>query len=325
MESVFKYGGWVLSVVLIVVAANLYVSRGGVTPPAESVAETAPVVSESMPERLAGLEDELARAKEEAASLRVELDAARRELAESAARASGEITALQLHLDAVREHVAESTAAAEAPTETDGSEPDRGERIADAQMGFVADMAYQDLFNELGLPPEIRDQVRGLIASHLSKAQRATMAALQSKGQSAKEVHAQQEAMEAELRAELEGLLSPEELAAWDEYSPVADQVMYERLVEGQLNMMAAGLGNENRTIASQVMAEELVREFDVFNGSDETYSMDSFNDAQARALTASLDRLETAMELDQYVLVEGFVNQALTMFEAMSEEEGAE
>jgi hypothetical protein len=98
----------------------------------------------------------------------------------------------------------------------------------------------------------------------------------------------------------------------------VADQMLYERLVDGQMNMLAPGLTNENRVLASQVMAEELVREFDALGQSDEIYSIDSHNGAQARALNTSLERLAEELDEAQFGQVQGFVNQAIAMFDAM-------
>jgi hypothetical protein len=72
-------------------------------------------------------------------------------------------------------------------------------------------------------------------------------------------------------------------------------------------------------------MAEDLVREIDAFEQSDELYTLDNFNNAQARALQASLDRLSDTLAQDQYDLVDGFVSQAVAMFDAMAEQPPAQ
>jgi len=312
MESAIRYGGWVVALVLLAVVGYLY-SAVNLQKGRSIAAESAAVEAQDVTlQKIELAEKRALDAEGEVASFRDELDRLRAELAE----ASGKSVANE----ADDQPLPEEPDMDEAPAETEEESPSRTDRIVDAQMGIVADMAYQDLYAELGLTPEEKEQLRGMIANHLSKSQRATVAAMQSKSKTAKEFHAEQEQLDAELRATLEGFLTPEELAAWDEYEPVADQIMYERLVEGQLNMMASGLSGDNRIHASQVMAEELVREFDMFNASDQTYSMDNFNDAQARALSASLERLQPGMEEEQYAQVEGFVNQAMAMFDAMRE-----
>jgi hypothetical protein len=192
------------------------------------------------------------------------------------------------------------------------------DRVATAQLNMMAEMTYQSLFDELQLTPEVRASLKDAIAGHMLAMQRATGAAMGAKNETAKAFYARIEAMKGNMRDELAQFLSPEELTAWDEYEPVADQMLYERLVDGQMNMLAPGLTNENRVLASQVMAEELVREFDALGQSDEIYSMDSHNGAQARALNASLERLAEELDEAQFGQVQGFVNQAIAMFDAM-------
>ena len=192
------------------------------------------------------------------------------------------------------------------------------DRVATAQLNMMAEMTYQSLFDELQLTPEVRASLKDAIAGHMLAMQRETGAAMGAKNETAKAFYARIEAMKGTMRDELAQFLSPEELTAWDEYEPVADQMLYERLVDGQMNMLAPGLTNENRVLASQVMAEELVREFDALGQSDEIYSMDSHNGAQARALNASLERLAEELDEAQFGQVQGFVNQAIAMFDAM-------
>jgi hypothetical protein len=192
------------------------------------------------------------------------------------------------------------------------------DRVATAQLNMMAEMTYQSLFDELQLTPEVRASLKDAIAAHMLAMQRETGAAMSAKNETAKAFYARIEAMKGAMRDELAQFLSPEELTAWDEYEPVADQMLYERLVDGQMNMLAPGLTNENRVLASQVMAEELVREFDALGQSDEIYSMDSHNGAQARALNASLVRLAEELDEAQFGQVQGFVNQAIAMFDAM-------
>ncbi len=195
---------------------------------------------------------------------------------------------------------------------------DLEDRVATAQLNMMAEMTYQSLFDELQLTPEVRASLKDAIAGHMLAMQRETGAAMGAKNETAKAFYARIEAMKGAMRDELAQFLSPEELTAWDEYEPVADQMLYERLVDGQMNMLAPGLTNENRVLASQVMAEELVREFDALGQSDEIYSMDSHNGAQARALNASLERLAEELDEAQFGQVQGFVNQAIAMFDAM-------
>ena len=318
MASSIKYGGWLLSLLLLAACVYLYMEM------VESRALGVAAEQESKA-RLERADARAATAEANAASTAAELEGIRQELAELKGSMPGTTPPSETPDTGPAEASPPEPEATPADEADAGDSAERGDRIVTAQMEIMANMAYQDLFGELGLDPDTQTQMRDVIAGHLVKMQKATLAALQSKNRSAKAVHAEQETLKGELRAAVESVLAPEQMAAWDEYDPVAEQIMYERLVDGQLNMMAAGLSNENRVLASQVMAEELVREFDVMNESEELFTMDNYNNAQARALNASLERLNGTLEADQYGQVEGFVNQALTMFEAMAEQKSGE
>jgi hypothetical protein len=314
MKTVLMIGGWFLAGVFLMVSGYLYFEMSSAEVNARRAEAAAVGERDTTRSENQDLKKRLEEALAEAASLREQLQAAPQAVAGT--EAAGVAPANPVKVPEAADTAAETPA----PPETDAQS--QAERIAEAQMAIIADMAYKDLYDELQVPEDIRSQIRSSIAAHLIQKQQATVAAMMARKQTAKEVYAENEARDAELRQQLAAFLTPEELAAWDEYEPVADQIMYERLVEGQLNMLASGLNAENRTLASQVVAEELVREFDLFNASETLYTQDNFNDAQARALNASLDRLSGTVDADQYALVEGFVNQALTMFEAMSEQD---
>lgn len=310
--------GWVVAVVLVLVCAFLLMELSE-----RRVAEAPEVASTGSgvdSQELAAL-DEVAQLRAELAEARRELDAAKAALAdaegvqEEAMVAAAEDTAD----DETVEDVAEA-AKDDADDEADEDALSRGKRIANAQMTMMGEMMYTPLFDELGLAPDRRSYVKDVIGGHLTEVQQIIAGAMGTKDQTAKEVRARIDAAEAALREELAQTLSAEELEAWDAYEPVADQMLYERLVDGQLNMMAAGLTEDNRALASQVMAEELVREFEAFDASEQLYTLDNYNDAQARALQASLERLNGALPEDQYALVDGYVDRAIQMFDAMSE-----
>lgn len=307
MSTKKQYLGWIIAALLALVCAIVYIQAPEPVDDAP-VTSAAPADHPAAPEPVAEESEEVATLKAEIATLREEL----------AAQESPTPKPLPVPpASDAPETAADEDAEAAAEVRPD---PARQERIVNAQLSMVADMTYRPLFDDLQLPLEIRDSMKDTIAAHMLEVQQVTVAAFQSKDQKAKDIHARIEAMESHLRDELAGVLTPEQLAAWDEYDPVADQMLYERLVDGQLNMMAAGLTEENRIVASQVMAEELVREFDLFNASDEFYTMDNFNNAQARALTTSLERLGEALPPDQFDLVDGFVAQAIAMFDAMAD-----
>jgi hypothetical protein len=209
--------------------------------------------------------------------------------------------------------------------EEDSNATSQAERVARAQLDIVVNMTYGDLIAELGLTTEEAAPLRDALAANMKKQQEVMQGAFRSKDQTAKSVRAARDALRLELRSEVKGVLNGEELAAFDEYDAVADQILYEKMVDGQLNMMASGLSNENRVLSSQVVGEELVRELDALDQTDTLYTLQSFNAAQTRALNASLERLTETLDDEQYAMVDGFVNQAIAMFDAMAEQNGGE
>ena len=315
MKSIIQYGGWLLAIVLAIACGVMYSSMRDVAvgEPAAGVETVA-----ATPTDLAAVQTDLVAAKEEVVKLRQELGALQADVATDAVEPSQPPEAAATEEAEVETPETESA-------DTDDAGPSRGERIANAQLAILAGMTYKGLFDELGLAPEARSAATEVIGAHMAEAQKVAQSAMQSKDQKAKDVHARLEAMKAALRDDLAGTLTDKELEAWDEYEPVADQALYERLVDAQLNMMAAGLSEENRVLASQVMAEDLVREIDAFEQGDELYTLDNFNNAQARALQASLDRLSETLAQDQYDLVDGFVSQAVAVFDAMADQPPAE
>ena len=304
MDKAFKYGGWVILILVLVVGGYVLKTQKSLYEARAMAAEQAS--AQELAQVRAATE---ALAKEIAA-----LKSAQTQIPPAALEAQATLSA------EAPEAVAPTpeTEPAPAPVAEESDDSERGERMANAQLGMMAEMMYQGLFDDLQLPPEVRAALKDAIAAHMLTMQQETVTAMQAKNETAKAVHARMEALKTGLREELSQTLSPEQLAAWGEYEPLADQVLYERLVDGQMNMLAPGLSNENRVLASQVMAEELVRELDAFGESDEIYSIDNHNNAQARALNASLERLAEDLDEEQYGHVQGFVNQAVAMFDAM-------
>lgn len=311
MDSIIRYGGWLVALVIAigsgVVLYNAQQSQRALAERANA-AELAVAEAESRVELLA---EEVRQQAESGAAIQAALE-------ELKAQQPAESPAESIEAAPPME-VAEAAGEPDIPDPaSDG--PSQQERVVNAQLGMVADMTYQELYNELGLNPEQRGLMRAAITDYMGELQKLTQGAFRSKDQKARDVYARMEALKADLRGRVGEQLTAEGMVAWDGYEPVADQIMYERVVDGQLNMLASGLSNENRVLASQVVAEELVRAFDVYNQSDELYTLTNFNNAQAIALNTSLERLSGSLEADQLGLVEGFVNQALTMFEALKE-----
>lgn len=305
MNNVIKYGGWLALLLVVFVGAYMFNSR--IAAERARAVEAKQVAADALEkvtaEKLA-LEAEIAALKK-----------AKEEMATAVSAPATEVAPEPEPITIVDTPALPVEPASETP---EPEESGGGDAVANAQMAMMADMMFKELFDELQLDPEVRGVVKEAIAAYMQTMQQETMAAMQAKNETSKDFHARLEVMKSGLREELSQSLTAAQVDAWDAYEPEADQALYERMVEGQLNMLSPNLSNENRVLASQVMAEELARELEAFEQSDEIFSMDTHNDAQARALEASLERLAEELDEEQYGHAQSFVDQATAMFEAM-------
>jgi hypothetical protein len=307
MNNVIKYGGWLA--LLLVILLGAYVFNFQMASERARASEARQVATR-----------ELEQVRSEKLALEAEvaaLKAAQAELIATAPAPESEVEAAP-EAESVPAPEGEAMSIAPAPEAAQPEETGGGDRVANAQVAMLTDMMFKSLFDELQLDPETRGVVQDAIAAYMQTMQQESVAAMRAKNETSKAFHARMEVMKSGLREELSQTLTAEQVEAWDAYEPVADQALYERMVEGQLNMLSTGLSNENRVLASQVMAEELARELEAFELSEEIFSMDAHNDAQARALEASLGRLAETLDEEQFGHVQGFVDQATAMFEAM-------
>ena len=307
MKNAFAWTGWVVAVAAMAVAVALWTGGGDKEKPSKGAA---PAQHE--------LERDLAAARDALEEGRDDLAALQREHALLLKRhedASARLTTDESDLAGEEAAAAEST-----DEDADETEGNRGERIARAQLGIMTDMAYGALYENLVLPEETQKQMREWLIDAAIEARSAVGKAFQSGDTPAKDVKAVEDKAQAELRKRLADVLTADELAEWDAYEQDADLHLYWNILEGQLSMLAPGLTEENRDVARQVLAEELVTHIDTFESSDEVYSLGNFNRAQSQAMQVSLERLAGTLDEEQYGHVEGFVTTANEALNTMGE-----
>lgn len=209
----------------------------------------------------------------------------------------------------------------EAKTDETGAEESeaqiRAENMLRAQMGTMTDMAYKPFFDEMNFTEEVRAAVRDALTEFGVTRQQRQAEAFRRGDVSARAVRADRDLAMETLRGRLQLLLSADQFAQWQAYEPDSSRVLFESILQGQLNMLASGLTAENLQLVRETMAEELARYIDQFENSDELYTLANFNQAQAQALQESLENLSQALDEDQLGLVQGFVQQAMDMFAA--------
>jgi chromosome segregation ATPase len=310
MKNALAWTGWVVAVAAMAVAVALWTGGGDQGKPSEGAAPAQQ-----------GLERDLAAAQEALEATRADLAALQREhaaLLEKRWESSAQFRVAE------SDEAGEEDSVPESPDESvDEVEGDRGDldtRVLRAQMGLMTDIAYGALFEDLVLPEETQEQVREWMTDAATQARAAVVNAFGNGTTPAKEVLAAEKEAQDELREQLKTVLTPEELAAWEAYEQEKDLHLYWNILEGQLSMLAPGLTQENRDVARQVLAEELVTHIDALENSEEIYSMGNFNRAQSEAMQVSLERLMGVLDEDQYGHVEGFVTTANEALAEMGE-----
>ncbi len=315
MRNALTLGGWIVAGLAFVLSVILYRQSADLRHQLKNADE----LNMRQQQQLAEL-GELQQRTEDAATRIEELS---KEL-ESAKALAAELNAQggdAAETPVLDEQAGEQAASEE--SEKKGSEdagPSRRERMLSQQMAFMVDMAWGEFFKEQASPDDVKAQVRDLLVKAAVKDQTAVIEALKEGKTPAAEVFSEQETNRAELRAALGGVLSANELTAWDTYEELADVYLYESVVEGQLTMLAPELNTENRRAAGAVVAEELVAAIDEFERSEVLYTLENFNNAQSAALQNSLDRLAQSLDEEQYGHVQSFVEAAEAMFNAVAE-----
>lgn len=220
----------------------------------------------------------------------------------------------------------ESFDGGELEAETDKPEAEESENqireknLLRVQMGAMTDMAYKPFFDEMNFTDEVRAAVRDALTEFGVTRQQRQNDAFRRGDVSARSVRADRDLAMETLRGRLQLLLSADQFAQWQAYEPDSNRILFEGILEGQLNMLASDLTAENLQLVRETMAEELARYLDQFENSDELYTLANFNQAQARALQDSLESLGEALDEDQLSLVQGFVDQAMAMFAAVGQ-----
>ncbi|MFM1921148.1 MAG: hypothetical protein RLZZ303_2782 [Candidatus Hydrogenedentota bacterium] len=178
------------------------------------------------------------------------------------------------------------------------------ESIMDPMIDLQMETQYAPLFEELGLDAATEDQVREIYSRHMREAARATMDLFTGDADLTGIVDMTEQSNE-RIRAELESVLTSEQLEQVDAYEAALPERVAREAYDTQLRMFAPGLDTETRDFAAQVFAEESA-------AAEEQSSADGLNPiaAEAAANQRALTRLANELDPEQYRRVERFVEQ---------------
>jgi hypothetical protein len=194
-----------------------------------------------------------------------------------------------------------------------------GQKVADYAAGMTADMAYKDLFSQWNLPKDVEEQVREMLKSSMSEQIKASMDMTQ-KGYNKDEADKLEKAGKARLKEQLAGVLSPQEVAQWEEYEDTLEERILNQQVDMQMGMLASGLTPENRELVRGVLVEETLA---AQQGSGRIDNVQQGIDGQLGAFERTRERIAESGQLDEAQLAEfdKFINvmrQQMEMARAM-------
>lgn len=317
-----KAVGWVVAAVALAVAVSLYFWGAGHR------------------QRASDLEDRLAAAARNNAALKQTLE----QMGEQVSEAIAEVRALEERVERLPgRDVSASDGLAEEPGditggaleammqalqgppegEDDQENPlmamfrgERGKSVArmSAQMSLPA--MYGGLFKDLDLPSETEAKVRELLIDHMAEDMSRGFEVM-GKDPDFDEMRRQREVRGQQLRNDLATVLTADELAVFDAYEADKGRRMLESSLDIQLGMFASGLSEENRNMFRDVLLEEMTAEGDWFM-EPETYARpEAAMDRQLEAFRMARERVVPAMEADQLVHVDAFVEQMESVMNA--------
>jgi len=305
MKTTLGALGWLVAVVAIVAAGILFAKN-------RSLKSELDIADDSLTQTQVQLNDSMARQA-------------------SVDEALGEAEKPEQQLAMVEQSSAAPSVADESADEVTPAEPETNEaeqpdnnamrRAQRAQFGVMVGMQYNSLLEDLALPEETLNAVNDILIDAYIEAQQATVQDMMSGTSTAKEAKAKQDAIDAQVRERLSGVLNEDEMAQWDTYQDFADEVLYEALLDGQLAMLAPGLTEETRQTAKIVLAEELAAGLDRFFETDAAYTLDNFNDAQLEGLNQGMANMPDTISEEQYGHLTSFMNQVATAFEQMKQQ----
>lgn len=185
-----------------------------------------------------------------------------------------------------------------------------------AVASMSVNMAYGDLFTELGLPADIEEKVRDILSSNIAGQMSEGMKGLND-GVSPAELKKMEDEAEANMRTDLSAILNEEEMAIFDEYQATVDERMLGQGLDMQLGMFASGLTGENRALVRDVMVDEfLALDTGMRDGSVSFDAESGPMGIQQQALAKARERLAQELDEEQLAHVDRYIQQMQQMAE---------
>lgn len=181
-------------------------------------------------------------------------------------------------------------------------EGEAGAKMAEYSVGVAAEMAYKDLFSQLKLSKDVEDQVRSIFRDHLADQIKSSTNAMKEGGGKAQMDKDKADA-KTRLKERLSTVLSPQELAQWEQYEDSLEEHLLARQYEMQLGMMAPGLTPENREAVVNVLVEEAIAAEGNISKTDNVFQAGI--DMQSTVMDNTLERISASGQFDESQMAE--------------------
>ena len=339
MKNAWALAGWVLAVAAIVAAAS------GVVWGRQQGRELARVKSEALArvqtlekqigelkkcfvskeEALKSLEGKVAELEAKAASVSAQTDSSgvapdQAAAAQEQKPAEGVAGMLEKLMGGKKEDKAEEESGNPMAAMANMFKGEHGKEMAKQSASMAVNMQYAELFSSLHLPADVEQQVRDIISESMAGQISSGMEAMQGGGP-AEDFKKKHDEAQAKVRADLAKILSPEEMATYDEYETALPKHSLSQSYDMQLGMMAPGMSAESRTRARDVLVEEMLPSIEgqmkgeIPKGDEFATIMAAQKDALGRAR----ERLAQEFDEAQMGQVDRFVQQMQQTMEMSS------
>ncbi len=331
MGSAGRWAGWIVAVVALGVAAGaLYVMQRNAQEMAglrDSIAQSEARIGDLVQqakgdaETIQRLEDTVARLEKQAAQAEAP-SGKPGENAAAAAPSPGEDSGLFGKMAAAL--LGKSKAASEDQGQSDFFSGiskmfsgEKGPEFAKMSADMTVPMAYGPLLDQLHLSPEVEQQAREIISRNIAEQITSGMKLMEQKASPESMKQAGQDA-DAKLREELAAILSPEELAAYDEYQKELPRRMMQQQMQMQMSMFAPSMSPENQARAVDVFVEEMVPA-DGAGGFGQDLDIQGQFVRQRDAFARARERLAQEFEPEQLQMLDRFIEQQQQMLDMAS------
>jgi hypothetical protein len=186
------------------------------------------------------------------------------------------------------------------------------------------------LLDDLNLPADVDAQVRDILAAHMSAEMERGMAAMEGgKMPSGADTRTAADAARVELRNQVAQVLTPEELAKWDEYQEDLPRHMLEQSVDMQLNMFASSMDDDTRQVIRDTLVEEMLASQEELQATETPLEIGDQFERQSVAYANAREILANTLTEEQYQQADRFLTQqeqmvaaSMEMFRGMMEDD---